>query len=379
MSRHDANRLTYDEVTIFGVPALFTDLRVDRSTVPDGVYRYEVRYSDEYGGEPVELARGIMVDFFGTVLMREPIQLPISGGMELNDGDLDFQSGCFSLAEFQQKYPLSEKQVIDFFIADDTALHDFCYSQSEEQDKTTGCIGHLRGDFGSGKQFYTTWWPHQADRLNTPEFSHVWLLLYWPLFGLGFSYVERFYPVAHYINMHCALDDLIPFNEWFLIPYLFWFVYLIGAVAYTFFFDVPGFRRMMRFVMITYSVTLIIYFLFPTCQMLRPEVFPRDNALTRFIAGFYVFDTNTNVCPSLHVIGSMAAFFAFWYAPIFSKRGWRIASTVAAFFISISTVFMKQHSILDVAAAIPLCAIGYYFAYVRTPKKSRSAVPDATR
>ena len=171
MSRHDANRLTYDEVTIFGVPALFTDLRVDRSTVSDGVYRYEVRYSDEYGGEPVELARGIMVDFFGTVLMREPIQLPISGGMELNDGDLDFQSGCFSLAEFQQKYPLSEKQVIDFFIADDTALHDFCYSQSEEQDKTTGCIGHLRGDFGSGKQFYTTWWPHQADRLNTPEFK----------------------------------------------------------------------------------------------------------------------------------------------------------------------------------------------------------------
>ena len=84
MSRHDANRLTYDEVTIFGVPALFTDLRVDRSTVSDGVYRYEVRYSDEYGGEPVELARGIMVDFFGTVLMREPIQLPISGGMELN-------------------------------------------------------------------------------------------------------------------------------------------------------------------------------------------------------------------------------------------------------------------------------------------------------
>ena len=160
---------------------------------------------------------------------------------------------------------------------------------------------------------------------------------------------------------------------------MFWFVYLIGAVAYTFFFDVPGFRRMMRFVMITYSVTLIIYFLFPTCQMLRPEVFPRDNALTRFIAGFYVFDTNTNVCPSLHVIGSMAAFFAFWYAPIFSKCGWRIASTVAAFFISISTVFMKQHSILDVAAAIPLCAIGYYFAYVRTPKKSRSAVPDVTR
>jgi len=172
--------------------------------------------------------------------------------------------------------------------------------------------------------------------------------------------------------MHCALDDLIPFNEWFLIPYLFWFVYLIGAVAYTFFFDVPGFRRMMHFVMITYSATLLIYFLFPTCQMLRPEVFPRDNVLTRFIAGFYVFDTNTNVCPSLHVIGSLAAFFAFWHTPIFSTRGWRIASGIAAFFISISTVFMKQHSVLDVLAALPLCAIGYYFAYVHKPKRTRA-------
>lgn len=216
-------------------------------------------------------------------------------------------------------------------------------------------------------------------KLNTPEFSHVWLLLFWPVFGLLFSYVERFYPVAHYFEMHCALDDLIPFNEWFLIPYLFWFVYLIGAVAYTFFFDVKGFRRMMHFVMITYTVTIVIYFLFPTYQALRPEVFPRDNLLTRFIAGFYAFDTNTNVCPSLHVIGSLAAFFAFWYAPVFSAKKWRIASAIAAFLICISTVFMKQHSVLDVLAALPLCAIAYYFAYRKPSKRARSASGSLSR
>lgn len=216
-------------------------------------------------------------------------------------------------------------------------------------------------------------------KLNTPEFSHIKLLLFWPVFGLAFLALERFRPHAAYHVMHCALDDAIPFSEWALIPYLLWFVYLIGALAYTFFQDVPAFRRMMRFVIVTYTAATVIYFIYPTQQLLRPEAFAHDNALTRAVAWFYTFDTNTNVCPSLHVIGSMAAFFAFWYAPIFSKRGWRIASTVAAFFISISTVFMKQHSILDVAAAIPLCAIGYYFAYVRTPKKSRSAVPDVTR
>ena len=174
---------------------------------------------------------------------------------------------------------------------------------------------------------YVDYRKFRFSKLSTPEFSHVWLLLFWPVFGLGFSYVERFYPVAHYIEMHCALDDLIPFNEWFLIPYLFWFVYLIGAVAYTFFFDVPGFRRMMRFVMITYSATLLIYFLFPTCQMLRPEVFPRDNVLTRFIAGFYVFDTNTNVCPVAarhRLAGGVLRLLA--CAHLLHKRGWRIAS-----------------------------------------------------
>ena len=172
MSRHDASRLTYDAVTIFGVPALFTDLRVNCSTAIDGVYRYELRYSDDYGGEPVELARGVMVDFFGTVLTREPIQLPIGGWVEMNEDDLVFvDDGCDTLVEFQKKYPASEKDVIDFYIADDTALHNLCFSQNEEQDKATGCIGHLRGDFGSGKQFYTTWWPHQQDALNTPEFK----------------------------------------------------------------------------------------------------------------------------------------------------------------------------------------------------------------
>ena len=113
--------------------------------------------------------------------------------------------------------------------------------------------------------------------------------------------------------------------------------------------------------------------------MLRPEVFPRDNALTRFIAGFYVFDTNTNVCPSLHVIGSLAAFFAFWYAPVFSAKKWRIASAIAAFLICISTVFMKQHSVLDVLAALPLCAIAYYFAYRKPSKRARSASGSLTR
>ena len=74
-------------------------------------------------------------------------------------------------------------------------------------------------------------------------------------------------------------------------------VLLIGALAYTFFQDVPAFRRMMRFVIVTYTAATVVYFIYPTQQLLRPEAFARDNALTRAVAWFYTFDTNTKRLP----------------------------------------------------------------------------------
>ena len=166
---YDAQKVTYQEVAIFDRPALFTECRIDRATMPEGVYRYELRHGDEDWGEPRELARNLMVNFYGTVLTREPFQLPIDGWIPLESGSLSFQDGgCRTLAEFQEKYPASDKDVIDFYSVNEPALHALYFSRSEEQDKSAGCVGHLRGDFGSGKQFYTTWWPHQADGLNTP-------------------------------------------------------------------------------------------------------------------------------------------------------------------------------------------------------------------
>lgn len=200
--------------------------------------------------------------------------------------------------------------------------------------------------------------------LNSDEYKHLKLLLYWPLYGLLFLFVERFYPVDHYITMYCPLDDRIPFCEWFLIPYLFWFAYLIGMCLYTLLYDIDAFKKMMKFIIFTYSVTIIIYLLWPTCQELRPVTFERDNILTRFMAGFYQFDTNTNVCPSIHVIGSMAVLFASYHCKGIQSVGWKIAFTVTCVLICLSTVFLKQHSVLDVIAALPICAIAYYLCFL---------------
>ena len=67
-------------------------------------------------------------------------------------------------------------------------------------------------------------------------------------------------------------------------------------LVYTFFFEVPAFRKMMRFVICTYSVTMAIYILFPTARTSAPPASPGTISSHRFMAWFYTFDTNTNVC-----------------------------------------------------------------------------------
>ncbi len=205
-------------------------------------------------------------------------------------------------------------------------------------------------------------------KLNTPEFSHLKLLLYWIVYGLFFFIVERVSVNRDWNYMYCSLDDMIPFCEWFVIPYMFWFVYLIGMLLYTLLWDVPSFKRMMWFIICTYSMTIIIYLIYPTAQGLRPETFTRDNIFTRFLAWFYTFDTNTNVNPSIHVIGSMAVLFTAWNTKRFQTRAWRAGFAITAFLICISTVLIKQHSIIDIISALLLCLVFYPIVF-----KSRAA------
>ena len=52
----DATRETYAKLTLMGKPVLFTCSRVNRKTVPEGMYMYEIRYSDE-GAEPCQIGK----------------------------------------------------------------------------------------------------------------------------------------------------------------------------------------------------------------------------------------------------------------------------------------------------------------------------------
>lgn len=214
----------------------------------------------------------------------------------------------------------------------------------------------------------------RPSNITSPQYRHLFLLLFWPMYCLAFNLVERVYKVDKYYPIYSELDDLVPFCEYFLIPYLFWFVFLAGMVLYTLLYDIDSFKKYMYFIMISYSVTIFIYIIFPNCQNLRPTEFANENIFTDIIAHYYQFDTNTNVCPSLHVIGSLAVACAAMHTKGFEKPWIKACFWVVAILISISTVFVKQHSVIDVMAAVPLCLCVYGLVYKYQP--SRRKVPS---
>lgn len=118
-----------------------------------------------------------------------------------------------------------------------------------------------------------------AFRLSDLRLYNLRLLCFWPIFFLVFTYAEKFFPAAHYFSMHCRLDDLIPFCEWFVIPYVIWFPFVGSMVFYTLLRDAAAFRRLMRFIILTYSAALLVFFLFPTWPVSAAGApFPRQPA-----------------------------------------------------------------------------------------------------
>ena len=184
---------------------------------------------------------------------------------------------------------------------------------------------------------------------------------FWPFFGLCFYALEWLVPGRAYHVMYHPIDDLIPFCELFLIPYLFWFMFMVFSYVYTFLADPRAFRRMMMVTILTYGGGLLLFVLYPTCQNLRPVVFERENILTSLMAWFYTCDTSTNVCPSLHVCGSLAAAWGLADTKRFSSR--RGVIMAIALTICVSTVFVKQHSIIDTVCGFLLSGYAWLLVY----------------
>lgn len=112
MARYHAGEEVFLEITVLGKPALFHDMRIERDSVPKGLYLYEVWHDDDGLGDPVQIAKGIMVNHFGSILTREPIRLRSDGYLDIDpEKAWDFGEGnTLTVEEFINKYPLKRKE-----------------------------------------------------------------------------------------------------------------------------------------------------------------------------------------------------------------------------------------------------------------------------
>ena len=80
--RTNAASITYDEAILLGEPVLFTDYRLDPTTTPPQLYLYEIRHAYDDSGLPCQIAKGILVNFYGSILAMKPLNHPADGYLD---------------------------------------------------------------------------------------------------------------------------------------------------------------------------------------------------------------------------------------------------------------------------------------------------------
>ena len=88
ITKENIGNETFESMTINDTPALFTDMRIDRNAVPEGLYAYDIRESDD-GGRFATIEPEVMVNHAGTILTREKLVMGENGYVQIEEYGLE--------------------------------------------------------------------------------------------------------------------------------------------------------------------------------------------------------------------------------------------------------------------------------------------------
>ena len=194
-------------------------------------------------------------------------------------------------------------------------------------------------------------------------------LTYFPFYLLGFVLVEQVVEPRHII--WCPLDDLIPFCEYFIVPYATWFVELAVIPLLLLQYDRKQYYYLCAVMFTGMTLCLGLYLIFPNGLDLRVEI-TRQNIFADLVRLIQAVDTPTNVCPSIHVASAMAMDLAICRSVLGQRRWVRMLANSVFVLICLSTVFLKQHSVIDIFWGVAVTAV-LHLAF------SRRFMPEPTR
>lgn len=192
------------------------------------------------------------------------------------------------------------------------------------------------------------------------KYGHLLLLLYIPFHFWWYEAARFFGSDGEIWMIESELDALIPFCEWFIIPYCLWYFYIAAVAVYSVF---AGRREYYRF-MCLYILSMLIPMIIITAApngiplSMRPDFdsLGRDNLGITLVKLIYSIDSPPRcVFPSMHTTVSVGLAYAVCRMNL--KKQLKAASVVLSTLIVLSTVLVKQHSVIDVFGGLAVSAL----------------------
>lgn len=186
----------------------------------------------------------------------------------------------------------------------------------------------------------------------------LYIVAYMIVYLIFFYIIEHVnIPADAYTILHTSMDDRIPFVVGFILPYDSWFLFVGLYVCLFVFFDKEEYTKLFTTLTVGMTLFIILSAIWPNAHDLRPmeRVAEGKGMCYAIIRKLYATDTCTNLVPSIHVYNSLMIM----YAVLRSKKigrnlGIKLITCVWGLSIVLSTMFVKQHSIIDVTAAVVL-------------------------
>ena len=170
--------------------------------------------------------------------------------------------------------------------------------------------------------------------------EHAWVLVYF-VFYMPWYFGLQQRDISHFFDMYVGLDRITPFVPAFIIPYVYWFLFVAGTLLF--------------------------------CH--RPEVLTGNTFEQFWLRFIYGADKPTNVFPSIHVFNSIGCAIALIKSKKFKdNKPMHIFAIISAVLITLSTMFIKQHSCMDAVAASIIAYVLYQLIYKREHPRLRQFV-----
>ena len=201
---------------------------------------------------------------------------------------------------------------------------------------------------------------------------------YYALYMLIFAYVEKHCTGSDVHIIHSSLDQYIPFCKYAFIPYVLWFAFIGFSIVWFLF---KGKKEEFWRVTITLFLgmigTAVFYILVKTGLDIRPSYVEGNDIFAKAVRLIWSMDTPTNVCPSIHVLITVGI-----------DRCWSCSETIEehpvcrwlihllSVSIILSTLLLKQHSVIDASTGI---LVGFAVYRIASYISSQNVRPEYYR